>query len=401
MIKYLQIFGGYIMARKKDIVWTKYLSERTLLRAWYVLENNYFKSTIKNAKLAQGQTARHANYSKCHNALYTGLYYPNKDVDYLDFKPIPQIKQDKNITTKSGVIANSMPPYEILKNIHAMHLAGKSIADYTRFSSKIESDDLYAISYDCGKEMSALNVKNELVNSDANALVPVQESCYKYIKKIKADLQLGKPIGTVFTENSSEKIRKFENSVKKYNETLLEFKQRMIKFGLYSNDQINALLSSMDNGLYGTMVGNLGFNFNDLMKKNNLRDYVTRKEVELHTKKIKAGMEDLEYINTTSLKKLCSMMERKAGTVRERYISTKKVYPECNKGFYNAFAEMLAMNLQNINVADDCVKNYPKVFEQIITKMNYLKKQYLNSENKDFNKEISKKLDQITEVLNK
>ena len=66
------------MARKQNIVWSKYLSERTILRAWFILENNYFKKAIRKTNV---ETESNANYGKCHNALYSGLYFSEYPCD--------------------------------------------------------------------------------------------------------------------------------------------------------------------------------------------------------------------------------------------------------------------------------------------------------------------------------
>ena len=110
------------MGRKaQEIVWTKYLSERTLLKAWHILENNYFKGAIKKIRENGGEVS----YAMGHNSLYMGLYFGDEKFEPTD-KPLPRLKEQKGLK-KYITISNVMPPYEILKNIHAMHIAGRDI----------------------------------------------------------------------------------------------------------------------------------------------------------------------------------------------------------------------------------------------------------------------------------
>ena len=82
-------------------------------------ENNNFKYSIK-----QSQKDAKVNYASLHNALYSGLYYPNRPFEY-NHRTIEDIRDARNI---SGAIANYMGRNEILKNIHAMY----ECADYVR-----------------------------------------------------------------------------------------------------------------------------------------------------------------------------------------------------------------------------------------------------------------------------
>lgn len=387
---------------KKEIVWTKYLSERTLLRAWYILENNFFKSAIKKAQVSDTSTG-HASFAKCHNALYTGLYFPQQEY-YEFYKPIPEIKKAKNLV-KGGVMANTMPPYEILKNIHAMNIAGDLILTNSKINSLVNdtlpySEHLYKTSYEAGKKISNIDVLNKLVNSDPESLKPVQTNCYRFVKKIKADLKLGKTIGTVYSESKKFKEERFQQSVSKYNSAYAQFVLALANYGILGQEKIKLMLSYLDNGLYQTMVGHLGFSFNELMKKENLDQLVTRKEIDLHTEKLNKATSALhKFKNRYNLTNLQTLMKRVGDNLRTSYIEKNKVYPECNKGFYNAFAMMLSMNFEKLNPQEIKTKNYPLLFDKLIQKINVLKQDFNATKSTETKQDIQTKLDEIEKIL--
>ena len=389
---------------KKQIVWSQYLSERTLLRAWYTLENNYFKSAIKRTVVGNTKSGQ-ASFAKCHNALYTGLYFGD-GFDYLTFKPVPEIKKNKGLT-KGGVIANTMPPYEILKNIHAMNKAGNEILTngnlikvYNGFDNT--SGNIYEICFNAGKDVAKIQIDNNLVNKDKDALNPIQKPCYSQVKKIKEHLKLGKPVGTVYGPSKQFKKEKFDESVKKYKQAYEKFVLSLANYGIFGQEKINLMLQSLDNGLYQTMIGNLGFNFNDLMQKENLQDLVSRKEIELHTNKLNlaCSLKTLNYFDKSNLETFSKYMKFIGGRLRENYISKNKVYPECNKGFYNEFANMLSQNFEKNKLdGKEAVKNYPELFNKIIKEMQVLKQIFVTSNNIEYKKEVQKKLDDIEKTL--
>lgn len=388
------------MAKKKEIVWSKYLTERTLLRAWYILENNYFKSVIKKSVEGEEKTrASSAHYSRCHNALYTGLYFPEQE--YLtNFKPLPIIKENKNLQKKSGVIANTMPPYEILQNIHAMHNAGKSISAFIKENGFTDMQDLYMLSNSAGKLHSQNKVDINLVNEDAEALKPVQTNCYRFVKKIKADLKLGKPVGTVYTESKQHKQENFDKALENYQAELKYFKANLNAFGVFGQEKHDKIMQSLDNGLYDTMIASLGFSFDNLTQKENLSNFVTTKELKLHTLKLYLASKRLQSIKLCDFNSLCQKMQEVGSFARVNYIEANKVYPECSKGFYNAFAEMLSQNYENQQLIDNTqVKNYPEIISQIIQKMQTLKSQLITSKNQEQQKQIMKKVDDISQIL--
>ena len=387
------------MAKKKEIVWSQYLTERTLLRAWYILENNYFKSSIKKYIEGQGGKVSSSYYSKCHNALYTGIYFPNREYE-TSFKPLPEIKKLKMLPARSGVIANTMPPYEILQNIHAMHTAGKSISNLGKLNQQLNTNDLYLLSNSAGKLHNKNKVDINLVNKNSQALKPVQENCYRFVKKIKNDLKLGKPVGTVYSEGKQNKQNRFNSALQNYNTHLNNLKTSLNAFGVFGQEKHNKVLQSLDNGLYDTIIANLGFSFDELTKKENASSYITTSELKLHTAKLKLANKKLSTIKSCSFNELCKNMEDVGGFVRLKYMQAKQVYPECNKGFYNSFAEMLSKNYESQQICDNAqVKNYPEEIEQIIKKMQLLKNELVNSKDQNNQKQIMEKIDNISQIL--
>ena len=387
------------MARKQNIVWSKYLSERTILRAWFILENNYFKKAIRKTNV---ETESNANYGKCHNALYSGLYFSEYPCDS-SFKPIPAIKKLKG-TNLSGTIANFVPPYEILQNIHAMNLAGRNILKFLKDASfrrtfGNNNEAIYLISNEAGKVISKIKIDNNKVNNDQNALTPIQPSCYKYVKKIKEHLKLGKSIGTVYSEGVNFKREKFEKAVENYKKEKNQFVLTLANFGVFGEKNVDKIMASLDNGLYQTMVGDLGFSFDKIMDKTPLQDFVSRKEIELHTKKLSLAVESLKKSKVNTVGDITELFYEVANDLRNEYIITNKVYPECNKGFYNVFADMLAMNFENIELSNSNVKNYPQVLDELSKQMAEIKAKYEQSRDDDYKKQVQDAINEISEKL--
>lgn len=377
----------------KDIVWTKYLSERTLLKAWHILENNYFKGAIKKVRDNGGVVS----YSMGHNSLYMGLYFSEEDFLPSD-KPLLKIRQ--NLGLKSYVtISNVLPPYEVLKNIHAMHIAGKNIFENL---SEIQNNSglVYELCHQAGKQMANVDIDKTKVNSDSQSLVLVQPNCYRYVKKIKKDLSLGKPIGTVFGEGKKAKSQKFKNALKKYNDVYLKIVAELENHGIFGAEKQKACLAELDNGLYCTMLGNVGFDINELLQKQNPNDYVSRKELELHTQKLLLATKKLEKTSVESFNDIKKDMWALGDDLRKKYIFENKTYPECGKGFYNCLASVLVKNMKYVNIFDEAqTKNYPKELKEIMQKIAKLEQQYQESKSEEQKKKIFDKMDKIAEIL--
>lgn len=382
-----------VMARKEQqIVWTKYLSERTLLKAWHILENNYFKSAIKKARDNGGVVS----YAVAHNALYAGLYFPDEKFMTSD-KPLAMIKQELGLK-KYITISNVLPPHQVLKNIHAMHVAGKSILDNMQ---KIQQNDgyTYALCNYAGRQIHDENIDAKKVNRDKKSLEPVQPNCYRYVKKIKRDLALGKPIGTVFDEGDKSKQQKFDIALKKYQDAFKKFENELQNHGVLAGDSQKTCFAQLDNGLYCTMLGNVGFDITELLQKQNPNAYVSRKELELHTKKLLTATKTLQKTNAISFNELKKILLGCGEQMRKDFVLTNKTYPECAKGFYNALANVLSKNLQYINVFDESqTKNYPSELKEILQKISKLE-QTFKSSNAEEKQKASEKLEKIAHIL--
>jgi len=388
------------MGRKaQEIVWTKYLSERTLLKAWHILENNYFKGAIKKVRDNGGEVS----YAMAHNSLYMGLYFRNERFDPTD-KPLPRIKEQKGLK-KSTTISNVMPPYEILKNIHAMDIAGRKILD-NLLQIEVYNRGLYFICHDVGKEVSYAcdydQVDVTKVNSDSQSLIPVQPNCYRFVKKIKRDLALGKPIGTVYGESKYEKDKRFAVKLDSYKKAYEEFVKELQNHGIFAKEKQNACLAELDNGLFCMMLGNVGFDINELLAKEKPNDYISRNELVLHTKKLKLAKKALEQTEQASFNGLKNVLLYTGQKLRSDFIRENKNYPECGKGFYNALANVLAKNMQFVNIFDDSqTKNYPAELKKIMQKMAGFQKIYETSGSEQEKRIIMDKMNKIAEILEK
>ncbi len=384
------------MGRKaQEIVWTKYLSERTLLKAWHILENNYFKGAIKKIRENGGEVS----YAMGHNSLYMGLYFGDEKFEPTD-KPLPRLKEQKGLK-KYITISNVMPPYEILKNIHAMHIAGRDILNNL---TQIEQNNstLYKICHRAGQLASYEKVDVNKVNDDSQSLTPVQPNCYRFVKKIKRDLSLGKPIGTVYSEDKHEKDKRFAIKLDSYKKAYEEFVKELQNHGIFAKEKQNAILAELDNGLFCMMLGNVGFDINELLTKEKPNEYISRKELVLHTKKLNLAKNALEKTNEASFNGLKNIMLQTGQKLRADFVGENKNYPECGKGFYNALANVLTKNMQFVNIFDDSqTKNYPAELRKIMQKMAELEQIYTNSNDQQEKQQIIDKMNKIAEILEK
>lgn len=381
----------------KEVVWTKFLTERTLLRAWYILENNYFKGTIKRILEKQDDQVK-VSYGKCHNCLYQGLYFPNEEFGTGE-KPLPRIKEAKGITTKSSVIANTMPPYEILKNIHAMHTAAVDIIDYFDIYDCDDcADKFYELCYNAGQDENKY-VITDTTYGDSKAITPIRPNCYRFVKKIKKDLKLGRTVGTVYSESDNYKQSKFDKALNDYNKARNRFVNDLSLRGTLAQNTIKTIIASIDNGLYCSMIGNIGFDMDVLTKKDQPEKYLSRKDLQIHTKKFNRATKELKIVYNTNVSWLAKRMHNLGQDLREDYLRTHKAYPECNKGFYNAFAEMLAQNFEYQELKQTQVlKNYPQELEDIIKEMKSIRKMLFGTDLQQ-KKEAMDKIDKIKEII--
>jgi hypothetical protein len=381
--------------KAQEIVWTKYLSERTLLKAWHILENNYFKGAIKKIRENGGEMS----YAMGHNSLYMGIYFGDGKFNPTN-KPLPKIREQMGIP-KRTTISNVMPPHEVLKNIHAMHIAGQNLLEYVGKCDN-QNYSLYKVCHHAGQLASYEKVDIRKVNEDSRSLQLVQPNCYKYVKKIKRDLALGKPIGTVYGEGKNEKLRKFQTVLSSYKKMYENFVNELQNHGIFGKEKQNACLAELDNGLYCTMLGNVGFDINEHLSKEKPNEYISRKELVLHTRKLKMAIKTLEKTNETSFNGLKNVMLQTGQKLRADFIYENKNYPECGKGFYNALANVLTKNMEYVNIFDESqTKNYPNELKKIMQKMARLEQVYEKSNSEQEKQQIIDKINEISDILEK
>ena len=106
------------------------------------------------------------------------------------------------------------------------------------------------------------------------------------------------------------------------------------------------------------------------MTKEKPNEYISRKELVLHTKKLNLAKNALEKTNEASFNGLKNIMLQTGQKLRADFVGENKNYPECGKGFYNALANVLTKNMQFVNIFDDSqTKNYPAELRKIMQKM--------------------------------
>lgn len=186
---------------KREIVWTKYLTMRTLLRAWYVFENKNFKREIFLTK-----ESTKASFAACHNALYNGLYYPDEELE--SNAALIRIKEKRELK-KNATIANFMSPQEILMNIHAMYDCANSIHEA---GLNATNEQIYYLCKENGikHNLQQAKLNPKYICNEPEALVEVQPNCQRFVKKLKNNLKLANFVpATVYSElDSATKKRK-------------------------------------------------------------------------------------------------------------------------------------------------------------------------------------------------
>lgn len=380
---------------KREIVWTRYLTMRTLLRAWYVFENKNFKREIFLTK-----ESTKASFAACHNALYNGLYYPDEELE--NNTALRRLKEKRELK-KNATIANFMSPQEILMNIHAMYDCANSIHEV---GSKATNDEIYSLCKQNGIKQNYMQkqLNPKFICSEPESLVEVQPNCQRFVKKLKTNLKLANFVpATVYSEiNSKTKQEKFTLALEKYLKAYNNFCLTLAKHSILSQNAREKTLQIIDSGFYATKLPFFGVSFHALTQKENVEELITRKELEANTKKL---VEISKFLKNNSFKTV-EHFEKSillvAEKLRQNFIDKNLTYPECNKGFYNAFACALAQTFeyQDIKI-EELGQNFEGEVANMIIKIKQLKKILLSSKDITEVDKAKTKLNEINNILNK
>lgn len=384
----------------KKIIWSNYLKEEAIFRFWYTLENNNFKNAIKFAQ-KQGKM----NYAYMHNALYSGLYYPEKNYEY-PYRAIKDIRKDKNLKY-NATIANFMPRDEILMNIHSMNESARAIRKLAPFgyNAKLFAKEFNMIGKDETALLQKIKIKNDsLFNSTPQTedeLVPNKPNRYN-LSRTFLKQQKNNPF--VFKKDTSkERDSHFKKALAKYKKAKASFDYQLNSLNI-KEDNKNSLLSQfLDAGLYRSSIAHFGFDFDFLVSQaKDPKQIVTAKELLLHADKFTRGAKVLSGLKTF---KGASQVEEdliEAGLKsRLNFIKQEKSYPETKIGFLNAFCEMISHNLEINPLLKDKVieKDTPKMADTLIDVILKLKNQYLETKDKEERKEIDLQMKKIQKSL--
>lgn len=379
---------------KREIVWTKYLTMRTLLRAWYVFENKNFKREIFLTK-----ESTKASFAACHNALYNGLYYPDEELE--SNAALIRIKEKRELK-KNATIANFMSPQEILMNIHAMYDCANSIHEA---GLNATNEQIYYLCKENGikHNLQQAKLNPKYICNEPEALVEVQPNCQRFVKKLKNNLKLANFVpATVYSElDSATKKEKFNQALAKYKKSYNNFCCVLAKHSIISQSSRAKVFQIVDSAFYGTKLPYFGVDFHSLILKENVEQLVTRKELEANTEKLSKLAKFLKNTSFKTIPQLETSLHNEANKFRQNFIENNKTYPECNKGFYNAFASALsqAFEFKDLKI-DELGQNIEGEVAEMILKIKSLKKILSSSKNIEEIDKSREKLNQINKILN-
>lgn len=334
-----------------QIVWTKYLTTRALLRAWYIFENNCFKHELDEIRKNNESKINRSIFGECHNALYNGLYFPNQIME--KNKALKLIKHERGFT-KRATIANFMNPKEILMNIHAMYDCSKLL----KSANTEEINDLKYLCYEqgCKNNLQQHNISAKNLFEDPQSLKPVQRNCYPYVKKIKNNLKLADFVpSTVYSEyNTAQKQQRFKNNLKQYQNAYNDFKIALAYHSIISESANKKVLATVDCAFYSTNLPRFGVNIHTLTEKANVHALVSNNDLIVNTFKLKKISGFLKQNSFENFENLIKKVESFTEKLRINFIDKKHTYPEASKGFLNSFAIAISKSLeiQNHNISE-------------------------------------------------
>lgn len=386
------------MSRK--IVWSDFLKEEAIYRFWYTLENNNFKNAIKAAQ-KQGKM----NYANMHNALYSGLYYPEKNYEY-PYRAIKDIRTDRALK-HNATIANFMERHEILMNIHAMNESARAIRKLAPFgyNAKLFAKEFNLIGKLEAEVVEKAKIKNKLLfNSHPQTedeLVKNKPNRYNLSRSFAKQQKTKTNIFTINSKTQREKA--YNSSLQKYNNAKQAFEYEIARLNIKDNKKAGLLSQMLDAGVYRTSIPHFGFDFNKLVSEaKDPRQIATRAEIVLHTEKFENGAKVLkQFEQLSSLTQIEEALLKAGNNARNNFIKKHRTYPEAKIGFLNTFCEMISKQLEINPLLKDRIidKDTPTMADSLIDVILKLKTQFLNTKDKEEKKEIDLQMKKIQEAL--
>lgn len=383
----------------KKIVWTNYLKDEAIYRYWYVLENNNFKKAIKHHKTDKDMTC-----ANMHNALYSGLYYPQEGFNFQD-RTVLRLRKERGIPYNRP-IANFMSRDEILMNIHAMNDAAYSLRTLSKFgyNSKLFASEFYNL----GKEENERRIKMKIKPKALYPHVGKKEerelnkpNRYNLARKLLKSLKKEGYTPQFTTVSKRENKELFKKALNNYLKAKFVFENTIKTIGIYQLEKKAMLKEQLDSGFYRSVIPHYGFSIDNILFTDHLEQVITAKELNIHAKKFEAATKALTENKELSYKELLTVMYKTGKAVRNEYIEKNHTYPEIGKGFKNAFCEMISHQLSlNPQVFEDKEKiNVNDFSSKLIHAILRLKSVYNESKNEQEKQEIKVQLEKFRQAL--
>lgn len=380
----------------RGIVWTNYLQEEALFRFWYLLENNNFKSAIKNA-----QKEGKMSYSIAHNALYAGLYYPQNPYTYGD-RVLVNIKEERELK-KSATIANFMQREEILENIHAMYECATMIRDYSPYgyNAVMFTKEFFNIGRREKEKSNQTKIDAKLLyfaTANENELTPNKPNRYRLAKNFAktqaANLEYN-------FKNSSERNINFDGAMQDYKNNNQQLNDTLVLNGITDLKKREKLINSVTCGFYRTVLPHYGLSIKGLTETSAPKELITSKELVTLSQMLIDATEVAKQNKDLPLNELADKLKQSGEKSREAFVKQNKTYPETKKGFMNAFCEMLA----KAYVYDETIleeglgRSMPDVIEKILKTMTKLKEEFAQNPSGKEKEELTKQVTNIQKAL--
>lgn len=386
------------MAKGKGIVWTKFLEEEAIYRFWYVLENNNFKKAIKDA-----QKEGRMSYSIAHNALYAGLYYPDKKYTYGD-KVLRDIKEERELK-KRDTLANFMSREEILENIHAMYECACMIRDHTPFgyNAVMFTREFYRIGQREKQLSSKKNIEPKLLHfafPQEDETTPNKPNRYRLAKKF-VKLQKNGLVYSFKTQYPQCLQEIFEQNLLKFKTNYQKLNDALVLNGITDLKKRQRLINSIDCGFYRTILPHYGFSIKDLAEKDCASDLITVGELNAHAKKFEDATNVILENKNLPLVELAEKLKQSGEKSRDNYISIHRTYPETKKGFLNAFCEMIAKAYEydTTLLENGLGRSTSNIIKKIIETLQLLDNEYKIAESPREKEDIEKQVYKIQSAL--
>lgn len=377
----------------KRTVWTDYLTEEAVYRFWYTLENNNFKNSIKKA-----QKNAKMNYANMHNALYSGLYFPDSPFVY-GYRTVQDIRVLKNLGDREA-LANNMTRDEMLKNIHAMFQCANYVKTYAPYgyNAKMFAKQFFSIGLEANKEAEKMEHRNPTLKKKQSETTEEVPNRYRLSKSLQ---KLAKSEHIIYKQYRSEDMPAlYEEALKKYQLKKAEFAMAIAKF---DDSSKKTLSNSLDSGFYNTVLPFYGFDIANIItdaNDNNL--VVTRHELLGHAKKFDLATKAINENSEKSFPELCEIARESGQRARDMMENFCHV-PECQKGFINEFCDMLA----KIDQFDPSIlirlqdTDIPEIMKNMITVVQNLLNSYTKTEDPIEKQEIKEQVEKIKNALEK